>query len=73
MQEELIIEDRKYKCYRNETGDIVSISRYNDKTKMWIKINFGAEDGNHIRNYIEEILKSELIHTVQKKLKTLLQ
>ncbi|SFE42114.1 hypothetical protein SAMN04487969_102437 [Paenibacillus algorifonticola] len=45
MGNEIIINGNKYDGFKNDTGEIVSLRRFNEKAKMWVTINFSEVTG----------------------------
>lgn len=50
----------KYELMKNESGEI-SIRRYNEKYKMWVRVIFSNNPSNDPAEYIKEILSKQYI------------
>lgn len=48
---EVVINDKKYSYHYNECGSL-SLKRYNDKYKMWVKLNFTDHETDVINQVI---------------------
>lgn len=57
------IKDREYEVIENEDGS-TSLRRYNEKAKMWVKLNFAKEKDVELESTLIKILCSAYIEKV---------
>ncbi len=60
---EIEINGRLYSCTVDESGEVTSMRRFNDKHKTWVTLNFGLDKdkGNIIDKKIIQTLTAEYL------------
>jgi hypothetical protein len=70
MPDTVLLNGKKYKATANEKGDIIEISRYNEKYGMFVTLKFAQEENPKVKSELLALLKSSYIQQVTGALKT---